>query len=127
MALSRQMLLRKRRRRRAPVSGLEQKVRAWLDEAGISYQPQYAISRLHVDLFFAPDLVVEINGCYFHNHAKCKPKITKHNRTTVAKDKKRYAFLLNQGYQLLIFWECDLNSEGGKALVLDTLRKAGRS
>ena len=88
--VSRLMVRRARKRRRTESSGLERKVLGWLDNAGIAYQGQYAIGRCHFDALIEPDLVLEINGCYWH----------------------RYKHLLTCRYKLMLLWECDVEADG---------------
>ncbi len=67
-------MVRKSRAKKPKTSGLEKEVEQWLIDAGIPYQTQKAISRIHCDLFL-PDTntCVEVNGCYWHHHNECMP------------------------------------------------------
>ena len=101
----------RRHNRRMPPSGLELLVQSWLDEDQIEYRKQYPIGRCHVDLFFAPKTVVELNGCYFHAH-EC---LRKERAWTPAEHKKRrqdlnrYRFLRKAGFDVVVLWECDVH------------------
>ena len=122
--VSRIMLRNKRRRRRAPVSGLEKLVLAWLDAAKIPYKKQYPIGRCHVDLMILPDLVIEVNGCYWHGHERCAKKVlTADQQRRRAKDKLRYKYFLRCGYKLMLLWECDIHSSGEDAIVAKVQRR----
>ena len=116
MSVSR-IMVRKARRRRAPVSGLEKLVRGWLDTAGVDYQTQFPVGRCHVDLLLGEKLIVEINGCYWHSCPKCHPENTKADLNKRAKDRRRYKHLLLHGYKLMLLWECQVHEKGEVATV----------
>ena len=66
------MVRKVRARAKNKPSGLELKVRAWLDDMGVDYEAQFRISRCHVDFYFpATKTVVEVQGCYWHGHKEC--------------------------------------------------------
>jgi G:T-mismatch repair DNA endonuclease (very short patch repair protein) len=109
--VSRLMVRRARKRRRTESSGLERKVLGWLDNAGIAYQGQYAIGRCHVDALIEPDLVLEINGCFWHGHQQCQPATARAARKR-GRDKRRYKHLLTCRYKLMLLWECDVEADG---------------
>jgi G:T-mismatch repair DNA endonuclease (very short patch repair protein) len=100
--------MRKHNQRRAP-SGLEIAVYEMLDEAGIVYQKEMAIGQCHVDIFFPPKTVIELNGCFWHSCAICqKQPLTKAQLAVVQKDANRYAFLKSAGFDVIVIWEHDL-------------------
>jgi G:T-mismatch repair DNA endonuclease (very short patch repair protein) len=119
------MVRRSKKRRRNVVSSIELLVQGWLTEAEIPYATQYAIGLCHVDIFIAPKLVIEIQGCYWHNCPECNPGKTVQNRRANGKDKKRVAFLLNAGYQVLLLWEHELTEENKAKVMAKIRRKAG--
>lgn len=104
-----------RRRNRGKKSDLERIVEGWLTEKGYEFKAQYAIGRCHVDLFFPPQklgskgTVVELNGCHWHGHKKCLKKLTRTQISRRIRDGRRYKFLLNQGYDLVLIWGCDIS------------------
>jgi G:T-mismatch repair DNA endonuclease (very short patch repair protein) len=71
--VSRLMIRKARKRRRTQASGLEKQVLGWLGNAEIAHRKQYPIGRCHVDILIEPDLVIEINACYWHGHERCQP------------------------------------------------------
>jgi very-short-patch-repair endonuclease len=118
-----------RKRRPRQKSDLEQIVEGWLKEQGYEFKAQYPIGRCHVDVFFPPTrpgdkgTVVEINGCYWHGCSRCYKEKSKSQQRRRTKDAKRYRFLLNQGYDLIILWGCDISNNWPK--VARALREAG--
>ena len=114
--VSRLMVRKARKRRRTQVSGLEKRVLGWLGNAGIVYRRQYAIGRCHVDVLIEPDLVIEINGCYWHGHERCQPQSASAARKR-GKDKRRYKYLMLCHYKLMLLWECDIEADGGDETV----------
>jgi DNA mismatch endonuclease (patch repair protein) len=116
MSVSRAMVRRAFKRRKTPVSGLEHQVRGWLDNAGVAYRTQYQIGMCHVDLLLGDDLVVEINGCFWHGHM-CQKVLLPRQRRWQAKDRKRYASLMSRGYKLMLLWECGVHEHGEAATV----------
>ena len=100
--------MRKHNKRRA-ASGLEIAVYQMLDDAGISYQKEKEISLCHVDIFFPPRTVIELNGCFWHSCAICqKQSLTKTQLAVIQKDANRYAFLKSEGYDVIVIWEHDV-------------------
>ena len=62
-------------------------------------------------------VVVFVNGCFWHSHKNCKYfKIPKSNTQrwkdkiskTTERDKKAYKKLIDEGWNVIIVWECDL-------------------
>src|ERR1039457_4130855 len=121
MAVSRAMVRRAFKRRKTPVSGLEKLIRGWLDNAGLAYKTQYQIGLCHVDLLLGDDLVVEINGCYWHGH-KCQKVLLPRQRRWQAKDPKRYVSLMSRGYKVIVLWEYGVH-EQGKVTVVAAVRE----
>lgn len=80
-----------------------------LDKYKVEYEEQYMISsRTFVD-FKIKNLILEINGDYWH----CNPKIYKTPINSIQikqieKDKKRITRLKNLGFNVEIIWESDL-------------------
>ena len=114
----------------------EMRVRSALHRAGYRF-------RLHVkDLPGKPDIVLPkyktvifVHGCFWHQHKKCRhvkiPETrrdwwkTKLNNNS-KRDKVHQQMLLNSGWNILIVWECFLDThmyteEQKKQLFLDTL------
>tara|TARA_Y100000748_G_C15493992_1_gene487536 strand:+ start:1840 stop:2250 length:411 start_codon:yes stop_codon:yes gene_type:complete len=95
-------------------------VRKYLHNKGLRYT-------LHnKELPGKPDLtlkrynsVVFVNSCFWHRHKKCKKSVMPKSNTefwrdklekNVARDKKNIRLLKKQGWNVLLFWECELES-----------------
>lgn len=118
--------IRKHNRRR-PASSLEKKVHAWLEADGIKFKKEKAIGRhLHVDIFLAPNICIELNGCHWHGCLICNRILTKDQKDAQGKDARRYHSIRHLGFDVVIFWECEVNEYGDR--VRDQIRAlAGRS
>jgi len=69
--------------------------------------------------FIGRRLAIFVNGCYWHRCPKCqKDKYLKTNAAywaaklseNVERDKRNIQSLQEQGFQVLVFWECELKS-----------------
>ncbi|WP_290697898.1 very short patch repair endonuclease [Amphritea sp.] len=107
-------------------------VRKFLYANGLRY-------RLHrKDLAGKPDItsfkyktVVFVNGCYWHRHKGCKfstmPKsntefwVTKF-QGTVARDMRNYAVLKDNGWNVIVIWECEVNNRSYEEWVATRIR-----
>lgn len=98
----------------------EKCLRSLLHQAGFRF-------RLHVsNLPGKPDLVLPryktvifVHGCYWHRHSGCKNATTPSTRTdfwvakfqgTVKRDQEVADKLINQGWRVIIVWECELKN-----------------
>ncbi|OIQ99423.1 very short patch repair protein [mine drainage metagenome] len=98
----------------------EMLVRRFLHSSGFRF-------RLHdKKLSGSPDIVLAkyrlaifVHGCFWHRHAGCRFATTpaqnrrkwihKFNQN-MARDKRQIQFLVNNGWRVLVIWECGLNS-----------------
>jgi G:T-mismatch repair DNA endonuclease (very short patch repair protein) len=97
---------RKKRLSKRKRSDLEILVKSWLDEDGIEYKEQFPIGRkCHVDFLICPDVVLEVQGCYYHGHS-CQKPLSKMQTRARYKDSRRFKFFLSQGYKILLLWGC---------------------
>lgn len=119
--VSRLMIRKARKRRRTQASGLEKRVLGWLGNAEIAYRKQYPIGRCHVDILIEPDLVIEINGCFWHGHERCQPASAAAARKR-GRDKRRYRYLLLRRFRLMLLSECDIKA-GGEAKTVARIRQ----
>ena len=110
----------------------ELRVRSLLHRAGYRY-------RLHVkDLPGKPDIVmprhrtvVFVNGCFWHRHSGCRYAATPKTNAiywqrkferNVARDQKAYEALAQDGWRVLVIWECQTRSgEKLAALIRDIM------
>ena len=114
-----------RSRNMAAIKGKDTKpelaVRKYLHRRGLRY-------RLHdKGLPGKPDLtlkcyntVVFVNSCFWHRHKKCKKAVMPKSNIefwrdklekNVLRDKKNINLLKKQGWNVLLFWECELGDD----------------
>lgn len=103
-------VIRKRNRRRKR-SSLEKKVYQWLEEDKIPFHKEKPIGRCHVDIFLEPRTVIELNGCYWHGCMICNRELSAKHKLVQSKDARRYGFFRNKGYDVIVFWECEVEKE----------------
>lgn len=102
-------VIRKHNRQR-PASSLEKKVHEWLEEDSISFKKEKAVGRhMHVDIFLPPKICIELNGCHWHGCLICNKELSKDQQKAQLKDAKRYFAIRKCGFDLVIFWECEVN------------------
>lgn len=105
----------------------EQKVRRWLWAHGYRY-------RLNVkSVPGKPDIVMRkyrtaifVNGCFWHGHASCC-KIPQSNREFWVKkirrnqerDQENYRVLQENGWQVIVVWECQLTPKRLERTMLE--------
>lgn len=99
----------------------EKRVRSQLHRMGYRF-------RLHSsDLPGHPDIVMPkhrkvilMHGCYWHRHGPCRPLVIPVNNSeswrrkfenTVERDKRNTAQLREQGWSVLVVWECETKNE----------------
>lgn len=116
--------IRKHNRKR-PASSLERKVYEWLDEDDIKYTKEKPIGRhLHVDIFLEPDICIELNGCHWHGCMICNKELSADQKAAQVKDARRYHSIRRIGFDVVIFWECEVNEYGER--VREQLRTLAR-
>lgn len=98
------------------VSGVEDKVAAWLDEQGIAYERQVRLWYCVAD-FKVGGTYVEVNGCYWHGcEAHCST-LNKYQRKRRARDAGLRTYCLKHGMiPLLVIWEHDVRARDFSSL-----------
>lgn len=80
----------------------------------IPYKTQKRIRYINVD-FYLPEsnLVIQVNGCYWHVHDKCYPNGPKNEiqRKNLDKDVRTHAFVKEAEMNLLEIWGCEIAKE----------------
>ena len=116
---------------------IELKVRKILHSMGFRFQCN------RKDLVGKPDIVlpkyrvvVQVNGCFWHCHGCNISNIPKTNRLFWKKklyenkyrDKKNNKLLEKKGWNVVIFWECDLNKHKNSIgnFIYDKLASEGK-
>lgn len=102
-------VIRKHNRHRPP-SSLEKTVYAWLEEDDIDFKREKAIGRyMHVDVFLPPKICIELNGCHWHGCKICNKELSADQKVAQNKDAKRYYKIRKLGFDVVVFWECEVN------------------
>lgn len=103
------MVRRVRSKKTHKQTGIEATVERWLKDAGADFRSEHPISRVHVDFYLpATKTVIEVCGCYWHGCAKCAKERTATQMKARRKDGRRYTFLKNAGYNLVLVWEHEI-------------------
>ena len=91
---------------------LEKEFQTILNSLGVSYIFQYAVNGYNYD-FYIPDknILIEVDGDWWH----CNPKLNiqpayESQKHTIEHDLIKNKIALDNGYQLLRFWEQDITS-----------------
>lgn len=79
-------------------SSLERKLAGYLIDHNISFICQFKYKLGVADFFIKPNLIIEVDGDYWHN----LPKM-------IERDKRQTLFLEGEGYTVLRLWEHELN------------------
>jgi very-short-patch-repair endonuclease len=91
-------------------SSLELFIYSILNEEDIVFKKEKVIGRCHVDIFIEPNIVLEVNGSYWHRCKCCYPENTKENMEIRMRDVKRYAFFRSKGFEVHTIKECDVKN-----------------
>jgi len=79
-------------------SNIEKKLANYLIENKISFICQFKYQLGVADFFIKPNLIIEVDGDYWHNLPKVKER-----------DKRQTLFLEEEGYKVLHLWEKEIN------------------
>jgi len=102
-------------------TSIEIEVAAALDELGIAHVGQYrpdGYSR-PFDEFIEPNILIEVNGDYWHGNPLRFPIVKQDHRQTLTRkrDKTKAAWAKKHGYNLCVIWENEIKSAGARALI----------
>ena len=97
----------------------EKYIRRLLYHAGFRYRINFRLLPGTPDLYLGKyKTTLFINGCFWHRHTDCRyATMPKSNtefwenkfRRNVARDKKVYENLKEEGYKVIVIWECTIN------------------
>jgi len=97
----------------------EKYIRGLLYHAGFRYRINYKLLAGTPDLYLSKyRTVIFINGCFWHRHKECRYATTPKSNTefwenkfrrNVERDKRVYEKLREEGYKVLVVWECTIN------------------
>lgn len=122
----------------------EIKVRKYLHNLGYRFRLNGKISKKFYSkgvLPGKPDLVMKklntvvfVNGCFWHRHENCrrssKPKSNKvywQNKIqkNVERDEKNYQILKDMGWNVIILWECKINTSEMAEYIFQQFKDTG--
>lgn len=86
-------------------SGLELAFAEALNSIGISYKQQYRIGSYLVDFLIGSNLVVELNGNYWHGSEEAREY-----------DKERNDWIRSQEYNVIVIWEHEFYEDPNKCI-----------
>lgn len=110
----------------------EEKVRKYLFSQGLRYRKNVRKLPGCPDLVLAKyKTVVFVNGCFWHKHdcprfvwPSSNEEYWHHKiNGNVERDKKNYALLESQGWQVLVIWECQLKKDKAEAALSELYNK----
>ena len=92
---------------------IEIKIQNFLKQLGIEFFTHQYMKIEHsyqCDIFIpSRNLIIEVDGCYWHGCKICNKKPHKNLEKQIEKDKLRTQQLLEKGYKVLRLWEHDIN------------------
>lgn len=94
---------------RKRVSSIEYLIKTWLDDLSIQYEFQARLGTVVVD-FLIKNLIIEVNGSYWHCDPLEYPNGAQYELQTknIEKDKIKRQYLVDLGYKIVYIWEHDL-------------------
>lgn len=100
-------------------------LREYLQEMKLPYEEQKRLKdakgRLYIpDFVIANQLIVEVNGDYWHGFGKRLEELDDRIQKRVLQDFQKYDFYRSQNYNFLIIWEHELKN---KAIIIKKLKE----
>lgn len=98
-------------------SGLEYRLRNFLDKLGVSYEASAIIKHKFIVDIRIGKLIIEADGDWWHGHSRFEPlneRQIKQQRRDVARNK----YLAACGYTVIRIWESDMTKEFVKTLLI---------
>ena len=99
----------------------EELVRKYLFSKGFRYRKNDARFPGKPDIVLPKyKTVIFVNGCFWHKHEGCKYFVWPKNNAefwrdkiiaNVKRDKRNYQLIQQQGWRVLVVWECELRSK----------------
>lgn len=103
-------------------SKLEKLFESLLIKLGISFEPQYPVNGYLYDFYVVDrNTLIEVDGDWFHFNKKIYKKVTSIvQENTINNDKIKNNIAKKEGYNLIRFWEDDINNNLDN--VINTLK-----
>jgi very-short-patch-repair endonuclease len=88
----------------------ERIIREMLENNKIKHEPQKEIGLYFCDFVINDNIVIEVNGDYWHGNPKIykKEDLNLTQKNNIKRDKKKKIFLEKLGYSVFYFWEKDI-------------------
>ena len=112
------------------ISNPEKIFKEYLDKQSINYSYQVKDLPYKADFYYKDyNLIININGCYWHNHGCIHSRIPEKNTNywlsvfekNKSRDYENTKKLKALGYKIINIWECVLNDEKAKARTFKNL------
>jgi G:T-mismatch repair DNA endonuclease (very short patch repair protein) len=107
-ATRRALLEGHQRLERSKPSNLEHRLRGYLDDLGISYEPAAMIKPGFIVDIRIGRLILQADGDYWHGHLRFEP-LTERQQKQRSRDKAQDAYLRACGYAVVRIWECEMS------------------
>lgn len=101
-------------------SKLEIKLRRYLDELGVDYEPSALLKDKFIVDIRIGDLIIEADGDFWHGHPRFEP-LSERQKAQQKRDASRNKYLTTCGYTVIRIWESDMPFD----LVKSILEKRG--
>lgn len=98
----------------------EVRVRKYLFSHGFRYRKNVKGMPVKPDLVLRKyNTCIFVNGCFWHKHDGCKYFVWPKSNTefwkakiesNVERDKRNYIKLINEGWKVIVVWECDIKN-----------------
>lgn len=108
----------KQKLQRDKPSKLEFRLRQYLDELGINYEPSAMLKDKFIVDIRIGDLIIEADGDYWHGHPRFYP-LTKRQFDQQRRDASRNKYLTTCGYTVVRIWESDMSMECVKMILME--------
>ena len=114
------------------ISNPEKIFKEFLDKQLINYTYQVKGLPYKADFYYKDyNLIININGCYWHNHGCVHSRIPEKNtnywlsvfQKNKARDYENTKKLKALGYKIINIWECVLNDEKAKSHTFKNLER----
>ena len=108
-------------------------VRSFLHRRGFRFRLHVKTLPGHPDIVLPKyKTVIEVRGCFWHRHPKCRQATTPSTniefwqekfRRNVTRDRNTKKRLKKLGWKLIVVWQCELKKDGFLETLLDKIRK----
>lgn len=107
---------------------IEKEVATLLREQQIPYEPQYPLGYWSFDFFVPNNLLIEIDGDYWHGNPLFFKKLNATQIKNIQNDKRKMEYAKQKGFNIIRFWENDINKNWPevRAKIIEEVQNAKR-